>query len=319
MDTILKNAVQSVQIGVEDYLSDDPRRALSAVRNISAGIILLFKEKLRILSPPDSEEALIKQAIQPQLDSSGHVVFRGYGKKTVDIFQIQERFKSLSVVADWKRFDGVIKIRNDIEHYCTAETTARLKELVADAFLVMSKFITSELNYEPIDLLGEETWKTLLDVATVYNKELEECELAKSQIAWGCDGIARVAEYIRCLNCRSELLKPTSPNEPHIQSIVFHCSLCAEDSLFGDLAESAAEECFFTEMYLSMTDGGEPPLAICHECGKEAFLTQDKVCIACGATFDYNECAVCGTLLGTEEQDSNGLCGYHHWQAMKDD
>jgi len=319
MDTILENAVQSVQIGVEDYLSDDPRRALSAVRNISAGILLLFKEKLRVLSPPDSDEVLIKQTIQPQRDSSGHVIFRGSGKKTVDVFQIRERFKSLGVTADWKRFDGVIKIRTDIEHYCTAETTARLKELVSDAFLVMHEFITSELNYEPINLLGEETWKTLLDVATVYNKELEECGLAKSHIDWGCDGIARATEYLRCLNCRSELLKPTNPYEPHLQSIEFHCSSCGDYSLFEDLAESAAEECFGTEMYLSMTNGGEPPLATCHECGKEAFLTQDGVCIACGATLDYNECAVCGASLGTEEQDFNGLCSYHHWQAMKDD
>src|SRR6185369_8863957 len=192
MDTILQNAVQSVQVGVEDYLSDDPRRALSAVRNISAGIVLLFKEKLRILSPQDSDEALIKQAIKPQLDSAGHVIFRGSGKKTVDLSQIKERFKSLGVAADWKRFDDVINLRNDIEHYCTAETTARLKELVADAFLVMREFITSELEYEPIDLLGETTWKTLLDVATVYNSELEECEHAKSQIDWGCEGIANV-------------------------------------------------------------------------------------------------------------------------------
>jgi hypothetical protein len=47
MNTMLENAVQSVQIGVEDYLSKNSRRALSAVRNVSAGILLLFKEKLR--------------------------------------------------------------------------------------------------------------------------------------------------------------------------------------------------------------------------------------------------------------------------------
>lgn len=63
MDTILANAVASVQIGVEDYLSDDPRRVLSAVRNLSAGILLLFKERLRELSPTNSDEVLIKQQI----------------------------------------------------------------------------------------------------------------------------------------------------------------------------------------------------------------------------------------------------------------
>jgi hypothetical protein len=47
MDTILENAVQSIQIGVEDYESDDPRRMLSAIRNVTAGILLLFKEKIK--------------------------------------------------------------------------------------------------------------------------------------------------------------------------------------------------------------------------------------------------------------------------------
>lgn len=56
MNTILDNAIQSIQIGVEDYLalSDDPRRALSAVRDLSADVLLLLKERLRELSPQDS-------------------------------------------------------------------------------------------------------------------------------------------------------------------------------------------------------------------------------------------------------------------------
>jgi len=50
--TILDNAVQSIQIGIEDYRSSDPRRLLSAIRNVQAGILLLCKEQLRRLSPP---------------------------------------------------------------------------------------------------------------------------------------------------------------------------------------------------------------------------------------------------------------------------
>jgi hypothetical protein len=61
MHTILENAVQSLQIGIEDYQSTDQRRTLSAVRNITAGVLLLFKEKLRQLSPPNSNDVLIKQ------------------------------------------------------------------------------------------------------------------------------------------------------------------------------------------------------------------------------------------------------------------
>lgn len=63
MDTLLNNAISSIQIGIEDYESEDERRVLSAVRNLTAGILLLFKEKLSELSPGDSNEVLLKQQI----------------------------------------------------------------------------------------------------------------------------------------------------------------------------------------------------------------------------------------------------------------
>jgi len=48
---LLTNAVESIQIGVEDYQAGSPPRLLSAVRNIQAGILLLYKEALRRESP----------------------------------------------------------------------------------------------------------------------------------------------------------------------------------------------------------------------------------------------------------------------------
>ena len=75
---------------------------LSATRNITAGVLLLFKEKLRQLSPSDSDEVLIKQRIQPEFDANGSVIFKGDGKKTVDVQQIEERFKALNIEANWK-------------------------------------------------------------------------------------------------------------------------------------------------------------------------------------------------------------------------
>jgi hypothetical protein len=91
MDTILKNAIQSIQIGVEDYESKDSRRVLSSVRNLSAGVLLIFKEKLRLLSPPGSNESLLKQKVRPEKES-GSVSFVGVGKKTVDVQQINVFF-----------------------------------------------------------------------------------------------------------------------------------------------------------------------------------------------------------------------------------
>jgi len=89
--------------------------------------------------------------------------------------------------------------------------------------------------------------------------------------------------------------------------------------LFEDIAEAAAEECFRADSYIAMTDGGEPPLADCFECGRETFLVEEEHRIVCGATPHHKTCWICGAGLGVEEQNFGGLCSYHHWQKMKGD
>ena len=80
--SILQNAIESIQIGVEDFQSTDDRRSVSAVRNIAAGMLLLFKQKLCELSPAYDKELLIKKDLEPESDAAGNIVFRGKGKKT---------------------------------------------------------------------------------------------------------------------------------------------------------------------------------------------------------------------------------------------
>jgi hypothetical protein len=319
MNTILANAVQSIQIGIEDFQSSDPRRVLSAIRNITAGILLLFKEKLRELSPADSDEVLIKQRVQPEFDPNGNVVFKGDGKKTVDVQQIEERFSSLNIETDWKRFKKVVGIRNDIEHYCTTESTDRLKELIADSFIIVRNFVSSQLGYEPVVLLGEQTWNVLLDVAEVYQRELDECQEATGAIDWDSGAMADMATYLRCPQCHSALVKPIDPGTGATYSIEFSCSSCGHVTAVEEMAESALSECFASDIYSAMKDAEPSPIGTCPECGREAFILQEDMCAACGESLSYYECAICGETLGPDDQDGGGLCSYHHYQAMKDD
>jgi hypothetical protein len=94
---LLTNAIESIQVGVEDYQAGTRPRLLSAVRNIHAGILLLYKEALRRLSPKDSNDALMMAKILPTRDTHRKVVFVGVGKKTVDTQQIKERFEALGI------------------------------------------------------------------------------------------------------------------------------------------------------------------------------------------------------------------------------
>lgn len=319
MNTILANAVQSIQIGVEDYQSSDPRRVLSAIRNITAGILLLFKERLRELSPPGSDEVLIKQRVQPEFDADRSIVFKGEGKKTVDVQQIEERFSSLSIETDWKRFKKVVGIRNDIEHYCTVESADRLKELIADSFIIIRNFVASQLGYEPVVLLGEPTWGVLLEVAEVYQRELDECQEAIGCIEWDSDAMSEMAGHLRCPECHSALVKPVDPETESNYLLEFSCASCGSVSGIDEMAESALSESFDYYTHSAAKDGESSPIGTCPECGREAFVLAEDLCAACGGSLSYYECTVCGEALGPDDQELGGLCSYHHWQAMKDD
>ncbi len=56
MNTLFDNTVQSIQLGIEDYEHNDPKRALSAVRNFYAGTLLLAKEVLVRAAPKAEKE-----------------------------------------------------------------------------------------------------------------------------------------------------------------------------------------------------------------------------------------------------------------------
>lgn len=81
------------------------------------GVLLLFKEKLRQLLPPDSNEGLRKEGLRTVHRPNGELAFKEGGQKTVDVQQIKERFEALDVSVDWRRFEQLAKFPNDQEHY----------------------------------------------------------------------------------------------------------------------------------------------------------------------------------------------------------
>ncbi|MEZ5955577.1 MAG: hypothetical protein R3C13_14875 [Hyphomonas sp.] len=321
MKTILDNAVQSIQIGVEDYQASDadPRRVLSAVRNITAGVLLLFKEKLRELSPSDSDEVLIYQKILPTLETNGKLLFKGSGKKTVDVEQIRQRFKSLGIDIEEEALKHITDIRNDIEHYCTLETPSRLRELLAGSFIILRNFITTQLNEDPMELLGEDTWEVLLKVAEVYNQELRDCKTEFDKIKWEEAELSTIAGFFRCSSCKSELIKPQNPEIEDRMELYFYCRACGEMSEFENIIESACAKAYEWDNYVAMTDGGESPVTTCFGCRLETYLREEDFCAACSTTRNYEECYICSADLTPEEQDFGGLCGYHEHIMSKDD
>jgi hypothetical protein len=319
MHTILANAVQSLQIGVEDYQSTDQRRALSAVRNITAGVLLLFKEKLRQLSPPNSQDVLIKQKNRMYRAPDGSIQAIGVGKKTLDVAQIEDRFSDLNVDVDWKRVRAIVEVRNEVEHHSTSISSTRLRELIYQSFFVISEFITTQLAAEPVGLLGEATWNVLLEQAEVYEAQLKDCSVQLGKIGWPSETHERLAAHLRCHRCSSELLTPTNPEVEDPRDLQFACKACGGAAEYTVIVESAVSDCYAGDSYVAMTDGGDPPVDDCSECGKGTYIAEMDMCVACDATRQYTACGRCDAALSLDEQDLDGFCGYCHNLIHKDD
>jgi hypothetical protein len=148
---LFENAIESIQIGVEDLLKNDDRRVLSAVRNVHAGVLLLCKEKLRRLSPTD--ELLLAQRFEPRRDKSGHITVVGVGRNTASVEDIKRRFTDFGITFEWKRFEAIADIRHHIEHAFLQGSRDRAKEAVADAFVLVRHLLVDALREDPFKIL----------------------------------------------------------------------------------------------------------------------------------------------------------------------
>lgn len=317
--SLFENALHSIQIGVEDFASTDNRRVLSTVRNIHAGVLLLCKEKLRRLSPDG--EILLKQKIDPVIGSDGKLTFKGNGKKTVDTHSIKERFRDLKIPLEWHRIDAIASIRNDIEHMFYAGGRTLAREAVSNAFFTIRDLLTSVLGEEPVGALGPTCWQALLENNKLFEEELAACRSTLAAMDWKTEGALSASKCFKCTHCMSTLIKQWDPENTDQDQAVFMCSACGEELETVSVLVQGVAASTFAETYLAMTDGGEMPVGTCPECSEEAYVFSEGGCAVCGFGMpDDAECAVCGESLSFNDYgEGDTLCGYHRWQAQKDD
>lgn len=316
---MMKNAVESIQIGVEDFLEEDPRRVLSAIRNLYAGILLLFKCKLQELSPEGSKEALLKTKVVPVIDpATGKATWvGGKDKKTVDVKDIEERLISLGVTGvEWGRLHALQRIRNDIEHYHSQLPAERMKEAVANALHLIVQFCEPHLGEEPAEILGPSCWGLMLEVTTIYDQELASCRQNLSSVIWPFEEVADAVEAMRCPSCESALVKTVEPTAER-EAIEFICSHCRQVSSYSAVVGPAISEHFDVWNHISVMDGGELVTTVCPECDQDAFLVGRGQCAACFAEQEYLQCVVCDEALSLDEQHLKGMCGYCRYKYEK--
>lgn len=318
---MLKNAIEAIQIGLEDFTSKDPRRAQSALRNIFAGTLLLFKEKLRRLSPPDNDLILIQQIIIPSLDNKGILSFQGKGHKTVDVIQIKDRFKNLGInTVNWKVFEEINQLRNNVEHFYTEKSPTVVNEIVSKSFKIIRDFCIDELNEEPVKLFGVDSWNIFLQTDEIYEKEKEESHKSLQEVNWKFDTLKEAITNLRCTSCHSDLIYPIkNKNYEPGKSLSLLCKKCLNEF---DI-EAVIEDCITEEMavaaHIAAIDGGSDPYDDCPECGKSTFIYAEMCCVNCGYQQLDKRCTICHNHLDLEESYEGSLCSYHRQLMEKAD
>ena len=317
--SLFENAIESIQIGVEDFLKNDNRRVLSAVRNVHAGILLLCKEQLHRLSP--SDDLLLAQRFEPRPAGAGKISIVPVGRNTVGIDEIKKRFDRFGIAFDWKRFEQIAEIRRFIEHAYLKGTRDRAKQAVADAFILIRHLLVDVLHEDPLAKLGAECWNALLENADLFEAELKVCRATLENVAWKTEAAAKALDSLACPSCRSSLIRQRTPDNTDQFEMSVYCVACGENHELGSVLSLAFDDVFGAEAHMAVKDGGDPPIETCPECGEETYVVEERRCAACD--FELPEdasCAVCGTGLSAQEYgEYGGLCSYHAWVMAKDD
>lgn len=304
--SIKNNAVLSIRLAVEDYKTGDPVRTISALRNIAAGILLLYKEKLLRLSPPDSEEVLIKTKILPKI-KNGKLVFVGTGPHTVDTDQIERRFNSLNIKADWQRTKAILRLRNDIEHYHSDKPPSVLREVIGTAFFVINEFCRDELDVAPYDLFGADVWDVFLEEEKFLSSLRASIEEANGQVMWIQPAMKEVASHFTCTSCGSGLLR-VNDGRVHYDSLVYQCLTCRQDNSFDELIGNALNDAYYSECYITFKDTGDYYLDDCDNCFHHSFIPSEGHCVVCGHT-PYEVCDGCDSRYALGH-----YCEYCDWR-----
>lgn len=206
MNTLFDNAIQSIQLGIEDYENNAPKRALSAVRNFYAGTLLLAKEVLVRKAPRAPVMDVLGTRFMPIPNGNGGVSFEA-NNKTVDFNEIGERFKAFGLKIDKSALADLNKIRTDMEHYYTDASSKKVREAIARGFPVVVDMF-KQLHEEPAKHLGD-SWDVMLEVKTVYDKELAECVASFDNVEWKSSSMANATRI--CPKCDSRLVQCNDP------------------------------------------------------------------------------------------------------------
>ena len=187
MNSLFDNAIQSIRsvlkITVITTLSG--RFQLSGTSMLDP--LLLAKEVLVREAPNAPVMDILATKFSPIPDGKGGVTHEA-SNKTIDFNELGERFKAFGLKIDRSALAELNNIRNDMEHFYTNATNKKVREAIARAFPVVVDLFKL-LHEEPNKHLGE-SWEVMLEVKSVYDKELAECDASFAKLDWKSGSMA---------------------------------------------------------------------------------------------------------------------------------
>jgi hypothetical protein len=318
MSDVLENAIHSIQLGIEDFQSNDPRRPISAVRNLYAGVLLLGKQCLLQAAPEADPMSVLGSSFEPKLDLEGSISFSPKGYRTIDVRELEGRFKNFGLA--WPEGDlrTLQRLRNNFEHFQSAEPMAAIRQAIANSFTVISRFF-DVLGLSPAEALGE-TWTVMLEEKDFFTKQKELCDASFSKLPWF--GNLSGLEYLQCTNCGSSLIYQDDPANGDAWRIRGHCKACGENFAAVETVGLILEAEFGADAHVTAMEGGEPVFDSCPACGEDTYISSSKVrqCFMCEHQVG-GECAGChaGLTPNNISADNSYLCCYCDNLMSKDD
>ncbi len=331
-EKLLENALTSIRLGVEDFQrcqpseagNRDPARALSAVRNLFAGVLLLFKYRIATsVDDPDDAASLLfnPPEVLPQANGERGVEWRPVGKfkrTTIDVATIKKRFEGFDIEVNWDSIDNLQDCRNHLEHLHLQNTLGEVADFVAQLFPVLRDFIQTQLHRQPAELLGS-AWPIMLAHHQFTVDTVASCS-ASWEEAGVPEGMRTWMEKCRCEECGSSLLRANRDDvedgvDVECGDDVFRyvCDNCSNTDLIGPLLIKILNDAHDYDP----RDGGEPSIEECYVCQHDTFLIFEQRCLWCSAELDYRECDFCEEPLRQSDQDNGGLCDYHSHMMAK--
>jgi DNA-directed RNA polymerase subunit RPC12/RpoP len=318
MTELLENALTSIQLGVEDYQSNDPRRPVSAVRNFYAGVLLLGKHCLLAAAPEADPMQVLATRYKPVPDNDGGVEFEPKGQATIDLQELKDRFSDFDIPWPSGDIKKLQKLRNNLEHYHSPAPKEEMREAIAQCFPLVEGFCRY-VEITPSDALGD-AWQVMLAAESFFKQQKQECDDSLANLPW-FNQLDRTEQF-ECPQCGSSLLYQEDRDNDDPAEANGGCYVCGVKLDAPSLVGAIVAGEFGVNEYRAAKEGEPPAIKSCPSCFEGTYVdVGDYVgCFLCQYTVE-GECQRCGTELDADimSVDNPDLCDYCAHMMSKDD